>query len=540
MNRRDFFKLSTAAAMAGTTPGIFLPSAYADAVTNPAAPYAPTPDATQCDVLVYGSTPSGIAAAVWAVRQGGCKVILACPKNHPGGMLASGLCTLDSRRSDVHSSFVREFSAGVQKLTKAEPPGPGADKKHGGHEPRIAEQFFAELIEKEHVDYWKGHFLSSATVSNGRIMEVELEAPDGTKKHVRATTFIDGTYEGDLAAAAGVPCRVGRESSAEYNESFGGIRYVSFHDGSVVDTNDSGDASPYIQAYCARCVFTTDPAKLIPFTKPDTYEQHLPDLLPLIGDFSSGKIKNRTLGSPLANLKFELNGSIDQLTSLDCPGMNLYWPEASRAHRAELEKFHLDHAASYVWFLQNDPRIPDRVRQLWATAGLHQDEFTDNGHWPWQIYVRQGRRIEGRAKVTQWNFTVDPKINRTPLVEHPIAVGEFAFDIHACQDRRFLVQGLMEGVMWYPKKVPCPAEAGQIPYAALLPKNLDNLLVPVALSATHMGFSVVRMEPCWMATGQAAGIAAGEAKKSSLDVAHIDPTPIPGVAHTKVDPYATT
>jgi hypothetical protein len=180
------------------------------------------------------------------------------------------------------------------------------------------------------------------------------------------------------------------------------------------------------------------------------------------------------------------------------------------------------------------------VRQLWATAGLHRDEFPDNNHWPWQIYVRQGRRMEGRAKVTQWNFTVDPKINRTPLVEHPIAVGEFAFDIHACQDRRFTVNGLMEGVMWYPKSVPCPTVAGQIPYAALLPKNLDNLLVPVALSATHMGMSVVRMEPCWMATGQAAGIAAGEAKKNNLDVANIDPTPIPGIAHTKVDPWATT
>ena len=536
MNRRDFLKLG-ASAIGVPGSGFLTGALFAQ---TGAADVLPAPDSTT-DVFVYGSTPSGMAAAVWAARQG-CRVLLACPKGHPGGMLASGLCTLDSRRSDVHSSFVREFSSGVQKLTKAEPPGPGAGKKHGGHEPSVAEAFFQQLIESqaERLTYWKSHHLLGATTRNGRVVQVALEAPDGGTKHVAATTFIDTTYEGDLAAAAGVPCRVGRESAQEYNESFAGIRYVSFHDGSVTPSPDSGDASPYIQAYCARCVFTTDPDKLIPFTQPDTYEQHLPDLLPLLDDFASKRVKNRSLGSPLLNLKWELNGSIDQLTSLDCPGMNLYWPEASRAHRAELEKFHLDHAASYVWFLQNDPRVPDHVRQLWATAGLHRDEFPDNNHWPWQIYVRQGRRIEGRAKVTQWNFTVDPKINRTPLVEHPIAVGEFAFDIHACQDRRFLVGGLMEGVMWYPKSVPCPAVAGQIPYAALLPKALDNLLVPVALSATHMGMSVVRMEPCWMATGQAAGIAAGEAKKNNLDVANIDPTPIPGIAHTKVDPWATT
>ncbi len=538
MNRRDFLKLGTAAAIA--VPSM---SSWARGQTDVAAgtAYVPTPGATTCDVFVYGSTPSGVAAAVFAARNG-CRVLLACPKKHPGGMLASGLCTLDSRRSDVHASFVFDFKKGMQDAIHSRPPGgPGEGKKHSGHLPSEAEAWFAGLIraESSQLDYWPGHHLLRAVVQKGRIMEVELEAPDGTHKHVQATTFIDTTYEADLAAAAGVPYRVGRESQAEYNEPLAGIRYVSFKTGQVFDTPDSGDASPYIQAYCARCVFTTDPDNLIPFTKPDTYEQHLPDLLPMLEDFASGRIHNRSLGSPLAALKWELNGSIDQLTSLDLPGMNLYWPEAERKHRESLEKFHIDHAASYVWFLQNEPRVPDRVRQLWATAGLPKDEFADNNHWPWQIYVRQGRRIEGRAKVTQFNFLIDPKINRTPIVEHPIGVGEFSFDIHACQDRRFTANGLMEGVMWWPKNVPNPAEAGQIPYAAMLPKNIDNLLVPVGLSSTHMGMSVVRLEPCWMGTGQAAGYAAAEAKKHSLDVSQIDPTPLPGLTHTKVDPWAS-
>ncbi len=537
MNRRDFLKAGTAATVMAKF-GFLLVSAETTAAAQPLPAGAITGD-----VLVYGSTPSGIAAAVSAARQG-CNVVLACPKKHPGGALASGLCTLDSRRSDVHSSFVFEFKKGMKdaydEIKKQEPP--DQFSKGHGHEPSVAEAFFLKLIQTQtpSITYLPGHYLTGVTVVGGRIRDIQLEALDGSTKTVATTTYIDATYEGDLAAEAKVPYRVGRESAAEFNEPLAGIRYVNFHTGEVVPTADTGDASPYIQAYCARCVFTTDPAKLVPFTKPDTYEQHLPDLLPLIEDFNSNRIHNRNLGSALHRSKWELNGSIDQLTSLDCPGMNFDWPEADRKHRAELEKFHIDHAASYVWFLQNDPRIPDRVRAVWATAGLHQEEFTDNNHWPWQIYVRQGRRIEGRAKVTQFNFLVDPKINRTPLVEHPIGVGEFAFDVHACRDRRFSVNGFMDGVLWYPKSTPCPAEAGQIPYAALLPKNIDNLLVPVALSATHMGMSVIRMEPCWMGTGQAAGLAAAEAKKHSLDVANIDPTPLPALANIKVDPYAAS
>ena len=165
---------------------------------------------------------------------------------------------------------------------------------------------------------------------------------------------------------------------------------------------------------CARCVFTTDPAKLIPFAKPETYEQHLPDLLPLLEDFASGRIRNRSLGSPLANLKWELNGSIDQLTSLNCPGVNLNWPEASRAHRANLEKFHLNHAASYVWFLQNEPRVPERVRRLWATAGLHREEFADNQHWPWQIDVARGGALKAGPRLRSGTSSSIPRSTGLP------------------------------------------------------------------------------------------------------------------------------
>ena len=225
------------------------------------------------------------------------------------------------------------------------------------------------------------------------------------------------------------------------------------------------------------------------------------------------------------------------MTSLNCPGISWTWPEAQQQHRQRLAQFHIDHAAGYVWFLQNEPRVPESTRHLWQQVGLHQDEFTDNRHWPWQIYVRQGRRIEGRALVTQHNFTIDPEIGRTPQIEQAVAIGEHSFDVHPCHDRRYAVDGFMEGVLWYPKKAEGPAQPGQVPYGAMLPRHLNNLLVPVAMSSTHVAMSVLRMEPLWMTTGQIAGLAARQAMDSGIDVANLDPDPLPRMLGIKIDPY---
>jgi len=296
------------------------------------------------------------------------------------------------------------------------------------------------------------------------------------------------------------------------------------------------EPSPAIQAYCARSIFTDDPGKKIPVEKPATYEQHLPDFLPLLEDFASGRQKG-IWGTPLPRRKIQVNGDIEALTSLNCPGVSWTWPEAKRRHRERLERFHLDHAAGFIWFLQNEPRVPAKIRDRWSKMGLHADEFADSGHWPWQIYVRQGRRIEGRARVTQHNFTVDPKTKRTPKVEGAIAIGEHSFDIHPCHDRRTAVDGFMEGVLWYPKKALGPAQPGQIPYGSMVPQKIDNLLVPVALCSTHIAMSVIRMEPVWMTTGQVAGLAAAVAKERRLDVSNIEAAALPAKLNLRVDPY---
>lgn len=538
ISRRDFLARATACGVAAAGASL----ATSCRTIEQAFQTASAPP-TNCDVFVYGSTPGGISAALEAARRG-CRVVLACPKNHAGGMPASGLSTTDAVRRELFGGLVSEFINGVRKEYRRTSGEHSPDwrliRDGWYYEPSVAERVFDQMLEAEaeRLQFWRGHHLVGATVTKDRVTHVDLETAKGERVGIAAKTFVDGTYEGDLAAAAKVPYRVGREGRDEYGESKAGIHYMDWHTGRQIMTPDTGEPSPAIQAYCARCIFTVDPDKLVPVEKPSTYEQHLPDFLPLLDDFSTGRVKGFGYGEPLPRRKYQLNGSITALTSLNCPGVSWAWPEAGRHHRERLERFHLDHAAGLIWFLQNEPRVPDKIRGLWQRAGRHRDEFADNGHWPWQIYVRQGRRIEGRALLTQHSFIVNPKSGRTPRVEHAIALAEHSFDVHPCHDRRLAVEGFMEGVLWYPQKALGPAQPGQVPYGAMLPKRLNNLLVPVAMSSTHIAMSVLRMEPVWMTTGQIAGLAAAMAKEQRMDVANLDPDPLPKKLSIRTDFYA--
>lgn len=524
MQRRDFLATTALALLAGE------------------ALSADPPPAKNADVFIYGSTPGGIAAALEAARRG-LRVTLACPQPHPGGMSASGLCTTDAVRRHLFGGLVLEF---VQRV-RAEYVATIGEKSpefaliHDGwyYEPSVAQRVFEKLLATEsNLSYLPNQHLIAATVEGSRITQVRLKDNAGQEQAIVAKTFIDGTYEGDLAAAAKVPYRVGREARDEFDEPLAGIQYMNFRTGKQIVTRDTGEASPAIQAFCARCIFTDDEAQRVPIEKPASYDQHLPDYLPLLDDFKSGRITRWGSGAKLPGRKVEANGHIEWLTSLNCPGISWTWPEAGKEHRARLAKFHVEHAAGMLWFLQNDRHVHEAIRAQVAPLGLHKQEFTSNGHWPWQIYVRQGRRITGRAIITQRNFMPDEKGN-TPRVQDPIALGEHSFDVHPCHDRRFAVDGFMEGVLWYPQKAQGPARPGQIPYGALLPKNLDNLLVPVAMSCTHVAMSVLRMEPVWMTTGQVAGLAAVRAHEQKNDVTAIDPSRLAADLRIATNPSAS-
>lgn len=528
MQRREFLAATCGTVVAGSLQA------------TPAADPVDGVSRRECDAFVYGSTPGGIAAAVEAARRG-LRVVLACPKRHLGGMAASGLCTTDAVRRRLFGGLMLEFIEGVRTRYRQLLGDDAAQLKltqDGWHyEPSVAEYVFQQMIDAEsRIEWLPGLWLAKAETVSSRIAKVRLEDEQERELEVLARTYIDGTYEGDLAARANVPYRVGRESREEYGESKAGIHYMNWRTGEQILTADTGEASIAIQAFCARSIFTDDPEHRIPIEKPATYEQHLPDYLPLIEDYASGRKRTYGYGTPLPRRKYQMNGSITGLTSLNCPGVNWGYPEADRHHRQRLDQFHIDHAAGLIWFLQNDPRMPDVVREKMRRIGLHDEEFVDDGHWPWQIYVRQGRRIQGRAVITQHNFTVDPQTGRTPLVEDAIALGEHSFDVHPCHDRRFLVGGYMEGVLWYPKKAAGPAQPGQIPYGAMLPKRLDNLLVPVAMSSSHVAMSVLRMEPVWMTTGQVAGLAAADAREQHCDVAQLDPASLPRQLGIQTEP----
>ncbi|MFW6038974.1 MAG: FAD-dependent oxidoreductase [bacterium] len=486
------------------------------------------------DVFVYGSTPGGIAAGLEAARDG-LRVVLACPKMHPGGMTASGLSTTDAVRRHLFGGIVIEFIERIREhyLERLGEHHPEWSLCQDGwyYEPSVAEAVFREMMEAEpNLRWFPGHWLTTVTVTAGTIQSVTLEPMTGGgsgNTEVAASIFIDATYEGDLAAAAGVPYRVGREGREEYGESLAGIHYMNWKTRREIETPMSGEPSNAIQAYCARCIVTDDPAHRLPIDKPDSYDQHLPDYLPLIEDFKSGRITTIYpifWGTRLPRGKIQVNGNIESMTSINCPGVSWPYPEAGRRMREALDRFHVEHAWGLLWFLQNDPHVPPAIATQARTLGLHDQEFMDSGHWPWQIYIRQARRIEGRATVTQHNFVPDPETGTTPQIEGAVALAEHSFDVHPCHDRRWAIGPFMEGVLWYRDKARGPAQPGQIPYGAMLPRNVDNLLVPVAMSSTHVAMSVLRMEPVWMTTGQIAGKAAACAIAQKTNPANVDPS----------------
>lgn len=461
-------------------------------------------------ILVYGSTPGGICAALEAVKRG-AQVVLACPKGHPGGVMASGLCTMDAVRPELFSGYVEDFLSEV-RVRYARELGSGSREleliRNGLHyEPSVCEQIFVDWLEGAGaaLDWRPRQLLESVRCRDRNLVSVRLRGPGGEIAEVEADGFVDATYEGDLAAAAGVPYRVGRESREAHGEPLAGIVYQDWRNQTFIPTADSGEASPAIQAFCARSILTDDPERRVGIERPAAYEAHRVELERMLEDFPGQNPAEWGPGTPLPRRKFELNGSIIHRTSINLPGTNYGWPEAGWAERARLEALHRDRVLAYCWFLQNDPRVPSEIRSQWTGIGLHRDEFRDTGNLPWQLYVRQGRRIEGRVILTQHHFMVQESTGRTPEAKDPIAVGEHSFDVHPCQDRSQAVDGYMEGVLWFPQKADGPAQPAGIPLDAIRPVNRDNLLVPVALSATHVAFSVVRMEPLWMTTGQAAG-----------------------------------
>jgi hypothetical protein len=503
----------------------------------------------QADVVVVAATPGGVAAAVAAARSG-ASVILLEEKNHVGGIVSAGLTNTDIHKKAAVGGLFAEFVKRVREHYVKVYGEDSAQVKacQGGHmfEPKVAEKVFRDMLAGEkNIRLIERHRAVSARVVGADGVEREADrgqrrdgappkdfgptvklvsiiaedlARPGTRVEFRAKTFVDATYEGDLAALSGVPYRVGRESRETFGEAHAGKIYLRFKDTNPLP-GSTGEADDGIQAFCFRIHVTKDLANAVPVEKPAGFNRD--DYRAMLDDMRSGRVTKLTKLMhffPMPNGKYELNNAHPAgdtgvpSESFDLAEENWKWPEADAAERERIFQRYWAHSEGYLWLLQNDPEVPPTIREEARQYGFPKDEFTDNRHRPHHIYVRQGRRIWGEYNFTQRDAALDKATGLPRRKPDGIAVAEFGFDSHGVHKYDPAHPGVREGYIFIEH------QPLQLPYRILVPKGVDGLLVPVACSASHVGYQTIRMEPVFMALGEAAGIAAKTAADENVEL----------------------
>ncbi|RKN84477.1 FAD-dependent oxidoreductase [Paenibacillus ginsengarvi] len=472
------------------------------------------------DVLVYGGTPGGIGAAIAAARRGK-RVALVEPSAYVGGLMTSGLGETDIRSVDTSGSVFGEFLTRVYEFYVTEYGKGSIQVKECNRglrfEPSVARKVMRVLLAGEPgIEVLLSEELVSVTMDGSWIRGIVTEhTATGEKTVYEAGQFIDATYEGDLAAAAGVPYRLGRESRDEWNEEFAGKLYCEYRTKEVLP-GSTGEGDELLQAYNFRLCMTDNPANRVPFTEPEQYDRN--DYVSLIEDITAGRLNS--FGeivklSRIPNGKTDTNNHHNCMCSTDLPGENGAYPEGSRQVRERIAQRHKSYIQGLLWFLQEDRQIPEKIRAEARQWGYAADEFVESGHFPPQIYVREARRIAGRYVFTENDARLAPGLQRSPIHYDSIATGDYAIDSHATCKREPIGQNRsLEGFLGFGALT----EVYQIPFGLMVPETVGNLLVPVAVSATHMGFGTIRMEPFWMQLGFAAGVAASMSADANAPV----------------------
>ena len=474
------------------------------------------------EVLVYGGTAGGVAAAIAAARAG-CAVLLVESGDHIGGMMASGLGAIDLLRFNSVGGIFREFLDKVRHFYEGTY-GENSEQYRltwGGvfMEPHVAESTLDQMVKAESlVQVLKRTSLVGALLEDQRLLGARFGHGDRTLD-IRAQVTIDATYEGDLAAAAGAAYHVGREGRSNHDENLAGHLFFDWRfNRQEILPQSTGESHGNVQAYCFRETFTDDPARRIPLDKPESYADFLPMYRSLYKDLEIGrvrKLRDIIWIDPIPNRKWCTNGHIEALTSLNISEWNQAWPDANRHSRQELLARIRQYSQGLWYFLQHDPGLPRGIRTEAQSFGLCPDEYPDEGYYPWQLYVREARRIVGEHVITQHDSVPEPGRKRPRGQRDSIGVYDHSFDSHPCRSRggagsTWTDDGfeVLEGTIWYRNKLESLNRPASVPYGAIVPEKIDGLLVPVALSATHVAYSAVRMEPLFMATGQASGTAA--------------------------------
>jgi hypothetical protein len=463
------------------------------------------PAAAEYDLVVVGATPSGIAAAIAAARLGS-RVALVSPEPWIGGMMTGGLGRTDFGRKEACGGLFREFMEAVYEhyvtTYGADSPQAKACREGFYFEPKLAQEIFTKWLNAyPTLTLFRQHLLRGVTMENGALTGVLVfDKRRFARKQLRAKAFIDATYEGDLAAFAGAAYRVGRESKDDFGESLAGVLYWDVWQRKIVGGTGEGDRK--VQAYNYRLCLTNLPENRVAPPPPDQYDRDR--YVTLLGDIENGKLK--ALGFalsilPLPNDKYDANNHPQGNPSSDFIGGNFEFPEASYEEREKSVRGHTDHVLGLLYFLQHDADVPEAFRKEARTWGFPRDEFTDNGNFPTQLYVREARRIVGDYLFTQHDAQLAPGALRPPIHCDSIAVGAYSLDSHATALPKPDTPDELEG-FFYTK-----ADPYQIPYRCLLPKGISGLLVSGCVSSTHIGYGTLRMEPVFVAMGQAAGAA---------------------------------
>jgi hypothetical protein len=517
----------------------------------------------EADVCVYGGTSGGVVAAVQAARMGK-RAVIAEPGRHLGGMTAGGLSAVDIGDPRSVGGIAREyFSLLAGRYGKKLAWDQAFESKGGGPatggafaiEPHTAEALFNKMACEAKVSVRFSARLARATKAGPHLVELVMD--DG--RRFRAKMFIDATYEGDLMAKAGVSYTLQREGNARYGEHYNGIHYTEKYrprtehqkpgptgrvpggqgvwdrdlplDPYLVPGNPQsgllplvqagepgrqGDPAPGVQAYCYRLCLTTA-ADRLPIAPPRDYDARRYELVArfIAGCLAMGDdmdLRWFSKHDPLPNDKWDFNTAT---FGGNLPGASWQWPEASYARREQIAREHQDYHRGLLHFLATDPRVPAKVRDQMRRFGLPRDEFVDNGGWPHQLYIREGRRMVSDLVMTE-HHTFGRQV-----APRSVGLGSYGTDTH--EIRRIVKDGVVarEGKTATGRDRAPPYPVG---YGALVPKadQCDNLFVTFALSASHTAFSSIRMEPVFMVTSQSAAAAACLAIDACVPVQRVD------------------
>jgi hypothetical protein len=481
----------------------------------------------EVDVCIYGGTSGGVIAA-YAAKLQGKSVLLIESGKRLGGMSSGGLGQTDIGNKQAITGMARDFYKQIGKHYGKE--------EQWVFEPHVAEKVFLDHVSRAKLDVLYEYRLQSVLKDNTTITEISVEHSGGTLpvKKIKAKMFIDCSYEGDLMAKAGVSYTIGRESNSQYNETLNGVQLRDKHqfmDGvdpyvipgkpesgllwgiqsHALEPDGTGDRA--VQAYNFRLCLTNNPDNRIAITKPADYDSTKYELLARqIKSYTPDSLNWQLLHiASMPNQKTDINNCGG--FSSDMIGMNYDYPDGDYATRERIFNEHLSYTKGWLWFLGNDSRVPKHLRDEMLQWGYPKDEFTETDNFTPQLYIREARRMVSDYVMTQHNC------QGREVAEDGVGLAAYTMDSHNCQ--RLVVNGMVknEGDVQVGGFGPYP-----VSYRSIMPKKNEctNLLVPVCLSASHIAYGSIRMEPVFMVLGQSAATAACMAIDSGAAIQDVD------------------